>query len=72
MGESLLTLEEVSRKLSISYPRAAELARRGILPVVHLGRQKRVDPATLQRFIENGGQALPGGWRRVSADVEGR
>jgi hypothetical protein len=40
------------------------MIRRGILPGVRLGRQVRIDPEALAAFIETGGKALPGGWRR--------
>ena len=60
----LMTLREVSEVLNVSYSRAAELARTGMLPVVRLGRSVRVHPQKLAEFIERGGQALPGGWRR--------
>jgi hypothetical protein len=46
------------------------MARCGILPagvVVKLGRHWRVNPERLEEFIDNGGQALPGGWRRQPA-----
>jgi len=64
MQKQLLSLEETARLLGVSYPRAAELARQGIVPVVRLGRQIRVDPEILTSFISEGGKALPGGWRR--------
>lgn len=67
----LLKLQEVAERLNIAYPRAADLARQGLLPVVRLGRHIRVDPEALDAFIRNGGKALPGGWRRESADDPG-
>jgi excisionase family DNA binding protein len=63
---ALLTLQEVAERLSVSYGRAAELARLNVIPVVRLGRQIRVDPIRLQEFIAGGGRALPGGWRRTA------
>jgi excisionase family DNA binding protein len=60
----LLTLQETADLLRIRYWRAAELARRGVLPAIRLGRQTRVDPVRLKEFLDRGGQALPGGWRR--------
>lgn len=60
----LLTLVEVAEILGVKYPRAADLARQGILPVVRLGRTVRVDPAALAKFIAEGGKSLSGGWRR--------
>jgi excisionase family DNA binding protein len=67
MNPGLMTLQRAAQVLDITYARAAELARIGILPVVRLGRQVRVDSARLASFIESGGQALPGGWRRGKA-----
>ena len=64
--KKLLRLSEVTTILPVSYQRLAELARRGILPTVRLGRQIFVDPARLAEFIAAGGKALPGGWRRES------
>lgn len=61
----LLTLQEVAEILRITYWRCADLARQGVLPgVVKLGRQYRIDPRKLEEFIQAGGRALPGGWRR--------
>jgi hypothetical protein len=63
-------LESVSRsckRIGISIDRFYALVRQGILPpgvVVRLGRQIRIHPARLDQFIEGGGKALPGGWRR--------
>ena len=46
--------------------RAGQLAREGVLPVVRLGRQYRVDPERLSEWIGAGGRPLPGGWRRAA------
>jgi len=60
----LLNVKEVAERLDLSLPRVYELARGGILPVVRLGRQIRVDESRLIAWINDGGRALPGGWRR--------
>jgi excisionase family DNA binding protein len=60
----LLRIPEVAETLSISPQRAYDLARSGVLPVVRLGRQLRVDPSALAEWVGQGGKALPGGWRR--------
>lgn len=65
MTKELLTLEQAARVLKVRYPRAAELAREGIIPVVRLGRQVRIDPEQLDEFILTGGKRLPGGWRKA-------
>ncbi|HEX4136927.1 MAG TPA: helix-turn-helix domain-containing protein [Bryobacteraceae bacterium] len=60
----LLNVKEVAKRLDLSLPRVYELAREGILPVVRLGRQIRVDEGRLIAWINDGGRALPGGWKR--------
>lgn len=65
MSQNLLTVAEVSEVLRVPLGRGYQLARQGVLPgTVRLGRQIRVRADMLQQFIEAGGQALPGGWRR--------
>lgn len=64
MLSALLSLKEACIALNITYARGTALARAGILPVVRLGRQVRVDPDRLRKFVEDGGKALPGGWRK--------
>jgi len=60
----LLRLSEVARLLDVTLPRAYEMARHGIIPVVRLGRQVRVDPDRLAAWINGGGTPLDAGWRR--------
>ncbi len=60
----LLTMQEVAERLRVSLQRAYEMGRTGLLPVVRLGRQMRVEEGRLAAWIEGGGRALPGGWRR--------
>ena len=55
----LLRIEEVASILDVSRGRAYELARAGILPVVRLGRQLRVDPRSLDAFLQGGGEVVP-------------
>jgi excisionase family DNA binding protein len=64
MQKRLLTLPEAAGILGISDQRVYALARENILPVVRLGRKVRIDVRQLDIFIERGGQALPGGWKR--------
>ena len=61
-----LTANEVAQRLQITPARVYELARQGIIPCVSLGRQKRFEEGQLQQWANEGGTALPGGWRRVS------
>lgn len=66
-SESLKSVEYAAQRLNVSIQRAYELVREGVFPdgvVVHLGRQIRINPGRLEQFIAEGGQALPGGWRR--------
>lgn len=60
----LLTVTQAARTLGVSRARLYELIRQKIVPSVALGRQRRVSPASLQAFIDNGGKALSGGWKR--------
>ncbi|MDW7730680.1 MAG: helix-turn-helix domain-containing protein [Bacillota bacterium] len=65
MPEKLLMAEDVSDVLNVTVNRVYELARTGILPgVVRLGRQVRFKAGAVEDFINNGGQALEGGWKR--------
>lgn len=57
--EPLMKIDEAAALLNITRARAYALARMRLLPVVSLGRQKRVSRAALERFIADGGKALP-------------
>ena len=63
---NLMTIEEASDLLKVKPHRIYEMARGGLLPCVRLGRQVRISEDALRRWIENGGQALPGGWKQES------
>lgn len=56
--KTLLEIPEVAERLSVSRARAYELARNGLLPVVRLGRQLRVDPEQLDEWLKAGGRGL--------------
>jgi excisionase family DNA binding protein len=60
----LLTMQEVADCLDVSLQRAYEMGCCGLLPAVRMGRQIRVEEAGLMSWIESGGRALPGGWKR--------
>ena len=53
----LLRIAEVADVLRVSTARAYELARKGVIPAVRLGRQVRVDSERLEKWIESGGSA---------------
>lgn len=61
----LLVIPEAAEILQVSNSRAYALARAGVIPVVRVGRQLRVDADRLNEWIANGGMALPGGWKRT-------
>ncbi len=62
--QQLLTVEHVADVLNLTRARTYDIIRSGILPCVKIGRQVRVHPDRLREFIEAGGAALPGGWRK--------
>ncbi|MBM3268918.1 MAG: helix-turn-helix domain-containing protein [Candidatus Sericytochromatia bacterium] len=67
----LLTIQEVAERLRVNVGRAHALARDGVIPVVRLGRQVRVDEDRLQAFIGGGDKGFEGGWRKEPAVVNG-
>jgi excisionase family DNA binding protein len=60
-----IDMPEVARICGVTPERAYELARTGILPAVRFGRQVRVDRNKLMTWIEQGGQAYSGGWKKT-------
>ena len=62
----LLTMKDVAQRLGISLQRTYEMGRLGLLPVVRLGRQIRVEEGRLASWVDGGGRGLPGGWKRNS------
>ncbi len=54
----LLRIDDVAEVLDVSRARAYELVREGLLPVVRLGRQVRVDPSKLEAWLDAGGIGL--------------
>ncbi len=64
----LTTVKQGARILDVTEGRVYEMIRTELLPpgvVVHLGRQIRIDQDALAEWIQAGGQALPGRWKRV-------
>lgn len=65
MPKHLLTAAEVSEILQVKTPSVYSLARENRLPgVVRIGRLIRFDEDAIQQYIADGGQTLPGGWKR--------
>jgi excisionase family DNA binding protein len=60
----MLTMQEVAERLGVSLQRVYEMGRTGVLPIVRMGRQIRVEEGRLMSWIESGGRPLPGGWKR--------
>jgi excisionase family DNA binding protein len=61
MPEKLLRMSEVAALIDTSLPRAYELVRQGVIPgVVRLGRQIRVNPDVLDKWIIQGGDISAG------------
>jgi len=54
----LLTAKEVANLLQVALPRVYELARKGSLPCVRMGRQIRFHEARLAEWVERGGIGL--------------
>lgn len=58
MPEKLLRMPEVAALIDTSLPRAYELVRQGVIPgVVRLGRQIRVNPDVLAKWMTQDGGA---------------
>ncbi len=60
----LVDVEYAARRLGRNRARVYELVREGLLPCVRMGRAVAFDPDALERWIADGGSALPGGWKR--------
>ena len=60
----LLTVGEVAKILGMSQERVYNLTRGKILPCVHVGRSLRWNEQEIHKWIENGGKAFPGGWKK--------
>ena len=55
---ALMKIPEMARVLDVPVDRGYALARKGIIPVVRVGRQVRVDEDQLAAWIEAGGREL--------------
>ena len=62
----LMKIDEVARVLDVPVDRGYALARKGVIPVVRIGRQVHVDRDQLAAWIEGGGWLggrLEWGWQ---------
>ncbi len=64
VDNKLLKTVEVAKWLDLPIDRVYSLARQNMIPTIRLGRQLRFDRKALDEFIQSGGRALPGGWKR--------
>jgi len=66
----LLTVAETAKLLKLRQMRVYGMIRDGLLPagvVVRFGRQIRIARPALEEFLQSGGQAYPGGWRKEAS-----
>lgn len=49
--QSWLTMREVAKILGVSYPTIARMVQQGKIPAVKVGRQYRISPEQVKRFI---------------------
>ena len=60
----LVKVTPVAEKLGLTPQQVYMYAREGIIPCVRIGRTLRFPLNKIEEFIEQGGKALPGGWRK--------
>jgi len=67
--QPLLTISQVATTLSVSQARGYEILKKGLIPVVRIGRQVRVREKDLDSYIESGGIGMRsiGGRRHAEA-----
>lgn len=68
LQDSLITAPAAARLLGVTVQRLYELSREGVVPSVRLGRSFRYSPSALNEFIQKGGGAWAGGWRKCADD----
>ena len=71
-AKQLLTIPQAAEQLAIPKGRAYELARRGKLPIVRLGKYVRVELTTLARWISSHSEAPRWSRRTVALWPPGR
>ena len=64
VAQPLVTAEWLAARLGISKARLYQLARDQIVPAVRVSRSVKFDLEQIRKWIEGGGRALPGGWRK--------
>lgn len=64
MLSKLCKTAEMANQTGIPAHRLLDLARQGLIPHVRAGRQVYYSPEAIERWIEGGGQAHQGGWRK--------
>jgi len=62
--QKLLSAEQVAEIFGESRDWTYKVAREGIIPSVRVGRKVKFSEKAINEFIESGGKALPGGWKR--------
>jgi excisionase family DNA binding protein len=55
----LLTADQIAKKLQVPKTRVYEMARLGLVPCVHMGRQIRFDLRTIEQWVSQGGTIGP-------------
>jgi hypothetical protein len=66
-SSSIGTAQDVAKRwpdLFETKDRVYQLARQGVIPCIRLGSVVKFDLRKVAEWIDNGGSALPGGWRR--------
>ena len=58
MKQRLMKMRQVATILGVSEDRAYVMAREGLLPIVRMGRQVRVDKRALEEWINAGGRRV--------------
>ena len=74
-GRILITIAESSRILGEKPKAIYSMIRCQVLPpgvAVRIGRKVRIHRERLLAWLEAGGQALPGGWKRKLASLQVR
>lgn len=60
----LIPVGTLAQYLGVSKARLYQLARDQVVPSISVGRSVRFDPERIKRWLESGGSAYPGRWRK--------